>query len=92
MIVLDRKTNKGGSDTNKSIERLRKQYPAGTQVVLQHMKGEARMPAGLLGTVNYVDDVGSVFVDWSNGSSLALIPDEDDFDVVKSQEVGMNLR
>lgn len=50
------------------------------------------MPAGLVGTVNYVDDVGSVFVDWSNGSSLALIPDEDDFDVVKSQEVGMNLR
>ena len=50
------------------------------------------MPAGLVGTVNYVDDVGSIHVSWSNGSSLALIPDEDDFDVVKSQEVGMNLR
>lgn len=50
------------------------------------------MPAGLVGTVKYVDDVGSVFVDWSNGSSLALIPGEDDFDVVKSQAFDMNLR
>ncbi len=79
-------------DTNKSIERLRKQYPAGTQVVLQRMKGESRMPAGLVGTVNYVDDVGSIHVSWSNGSSLALIPGEDDFDVVKNQELDMNLR
>lgn len=50
------------------------------------------MPAGLVGVVNYVDDVGSIHVNWSNGSSLALIPGEDDFDVVKSQELDMNLR
>lgn len=79
-------------NTRKNIERLRKQYPAGTQIILQNMKGERQMPSGLTGEVAYVDDMGSVHVNWSNGSSLALIPGEDDFDIVKNQELDMNLR
>lgn len=50
------------------------------------------MPSGLTGEVTYIDDMGSVHVNWSNGSSLALIPGEDDFDIVKNQELDMNLR
>lgn len=29
---------------------------------------------GDLGTVTYIDDTGTVFVDWDNGSKLGLIP------------------
>ena len=29
---------------------------------------------GTQGIINYVDDTGTVFVDWDNGSSLGLIP------------------
>jgi len=30
--------------------------------------------AGDEGTVSFVDDAGTVFVDWDNGSSLGLLP------------------
>lgn len=76
---------------SKNIERLRKQYPAGTQIILQNMKGEVQMPSGLTGEVTYVDDMGSVHVNWSNGSSLALIPEEDEFEVMKSQQLSLEL-
>ncbi|HSX22432.1 MAG TPA: DUF4314 domain-containing protein [Gaiellaceae bacterium] len=32
---------------------------------------------GLEGTVTFVDDTGTVFVRWDNGSTLGLVPGED---------------
>lgn len=32
---------------------------------------------GMEGTVMFVDDAGTVHVDWDNGSTLGLIPGED---------------
>jgi len=29
------------------------------------------------GTVTHVDDLGTVHINWDNGSSLGMIPDED---------------
>lgn len=29
------------------------------------------------GVVNFIDDTGTVFVDWDNGSGLGLLPNED---------------
>lgn len=49
------------------------------------------MPSGLTGEVTYVDDMGSVHVNWSNGSSLALIPEKDEFEVIKSQQLSLEL-
>jgi len=34
------------------------------------------------GTINYVDDAGTIFVDWDNGSRLGLIPGIDFFEVM----------
>ena len=76
-----------GRKIRKNIERLRKQYPPGTQVVLRNMEGEIQMPFGLTGEVAFVDDMGSVHVKWSNGSSLALIPEEDDFEIIRKQQM-----
>ena len=35
------------------------------------------LKAGDEGVVNYIDDMGTVFVKWDNGSSLGLIEGED---------------
>ena len=56
------------------MARLREQYPAGTRICLNSMDGEAGMPQGLEGTVQYVDDAGQLGVKWDNGRSLSLIP------------------
>lgn len=37
---------------------------------------------GDLGTVAYIDDTGTVFVDWDNGSKLGLIPGLDQWKVL----------
>lgn len=65
-------------DVNK-IEMLRKRYPEGTMICLDHMEGEERMNPGLKGKVLFVDDAGQIHVKWENGSSLAVIPGVDSF-------------
>lgn len=42
-------------------------------------------PAGTLGTVTSVDDVGTVHVAWDNGSRLGLIPGIDRWDVINKE-------
>ena len=75
----------------KEIEHLRKKYPAGITVRLFSMTGEPQMQEGLIGTVRLVDDIGSIHVNWENGSTLALLPDEDDFEIVREQQLSLNM-
>lgn len=65
--------------SGQQLELLRKRYPKGTRVCLDHMEGESRMTLGLKGNVEYVDDAGQLHVQWENGSSLALIPGANQF-------------
>lgn len=37
---------------------------------------------GDLGTVTYIDDAGTVFVNWDSGSSLGLIPGIDQWKII----------
>ena len=55
------------------VERLRKQYPVGTRVELVRMNDEQAPPIGTHGTVNGVDDLGSIMVSWDNGGSLSVV-------------------
>lgn len=41
------------------------------------------MPYGALGTVMFIDDMGTVHVKWDNGAALGLIAGEDLWEVVK---------
>ena len=41
-----------------------------------------RLRPGTLGTVSFVDDTGTVHVDWDSGEKIGLIPGEDQWDVV----------
>ena len=56
----------------ETIERLRKQYPVGCRVELIQMDDFQAPPIGTKGTVTGVDDIGSIMVDWDNGSSLSV--------------------
>ena len=62
------------------LEQLRKQYPKGTKLQLISMRNE-KYPVlpGTVGEVTHIDDAGSIHMRWENGSSLALIPEIDSF-------------
>ena len=59
------------------VERLRKQYSAGTRVELIRMEDEQAPPIGTRGTVVGVDDMGSIMVAWDSGGSLSVLYGED---------------
>lgn len=64
--------------SRETVEKMREQYPEGTKVELISMNDPYRdMPPGLKGTVKSVDDTGTVFVRWENGSSLGAVYGED---------------
>lgn len=61
----------------ETVEQIRKEYPAGTRVRLVKMNDTQAPPIGTSGIVEGVDDIGSLMVKWSNGSSLNVIYGED---------------
>ena len=63
--------------SRETVERIREQYPAGTRIELIRMEDEQAPPIGTSGTVVGVDDIGSIIVQWDNGSSLNVVYGED---------------
>ena len=60
------------------IERLKREYPAGTRVELVSMNDEYRkLKPGEQGAVIGVDDIGTIHVNWDCGSSLGVAYGED---------------
>lgn len=73
--------NKGFAD-RKTVERLRKEYPAGTRVRLLSMDDVQAPPPGTEGTVRCVDDAGHILMSWDSGGSLNLVYGVDSFEKV----------
>lgn len=61
----------------EQLQRLRVEYPKGSRVELLQMDDSQAPPAGTLGTVVGVDDIGSIMVHWDNGSCLSVVWDVD---------------
>mgnify|MGYP002150417403 FL=1 len=40
-------------------------------------------PRGTEGTVQFVDDAGTIHVQWDTGSSLGLVPGADEWEVIE---------
>lgn len=59
------------------IEYLRENFPSGCRVMLDQMEDRQAPPAGTLGTVVHVDDIGTIHVKWDTGSSLGVVYGED---------------
>ena len=60
-----------------TVERVRKEYPVGTRVILEQMEDPQAPPIGTLGTVIGVDDTASLLMKWDNGSGLNVVYGED---------------
>lgn len=72
----------------RKAERLREQYPKGTRVLLISMGNDPRpIESGTRGTVDFVDDMATVFCSFDNGRSLGLIDSEDSFRKLTQQEL-----
>ena len=63
--------------SSRIVEALREMYPVGKRIVLVQMDDIQAPPEGTRGTVKGVDDVGSIMVEWDNGSSLNVAYGED---------------
>ena len=45
------------------------------------------LASGSIGTITFVDDTGTIFADWEDGSKLGLLPDHDRFEIIFDGEV-----
>lgn len=60
------------------VDRLRQQYPIGARVELIQMNDPyTKLRPGDQGAVLFIDDTGTVFVNWDAGSSLGVVYGED---------------
>ena len=63
--------------SEKELERIRRDYPVGTIIELIEMSDKFAPPAGTLGEIEGVDDLGDILVRWQSGSNLKVILSED---------------
>lgn len=63
------------------LKQLREEYPVGTRVELIHVDDSynRKLVPGFQGAVLWVDDMGTIHVNWDCSSGLGLIPGEDEF-------------
>lgn len=55
------------------VKNLRAAYPKGSRGVLVKMDDIQAPPIGTQGTVQGVDDIGTIMVHWDNGSHLGVV-------------------
>lgn len=71
----------------KQVQRIKGQYPEGTRIRLIGMDDPyAPIAPGTEGTVNFVDDIGTLHCTFDNGRTLGVIPGEDSFSVISHPE------
>ena len=65
--------------SKEALRALRERYPKGARVELMHMDDpyNQKLLPGCLGTVRYVDDIGTIHISWDCGSSLGVVYGED---------------
>ena len=72
---------------DSKIKLIKQMYKKGMRVKLKEMKDPyTQLKEGDEGTIEFVDDIGTIFVNWDNGSGLGLIIGEDEFEVLKEMK------
>ena len=62
------------------VVKIKEQFPKGTTIKCLQMNDPFHpVPPGTIGVVEHVDDMGTIHMNWENGSTLALIYGEDRF-------------
>ena len=66
----------------EEVEKLRERYRVVMRVRLIKMDDIQAPPIGTGGTIIKVDDAGNIRVSWDTGSSLSIIPNRDEFELL----------
>lgn len=56
----------------EEVQRIKEQYPQGTRVELDYMDDANAVESGTKGTVAFVDDIGTIHVQWDNGRKMGV--------------------
>ncbi len=71
----------------EEVELLRKQYPAGSRVMVDRMDNDPHpIEPGTKGTVDHVDSIGTIHCRFDNGRYLGLVPGEDSFHKIHDRD------
>jgi hypothetical protein len=62
--------------------RLQNDELKGKRVRCIKMNDEYPVPSGTVGTIRHVDDIGTIHVTWDDGSTLGLIQNEDEYEIL----------
>ena len=75
--------------TREEVQHVREMYPVGCRVELIRMGPDpcSKLKPGDQGTVNHVDDTGTVFVSWDCGSGLGMVYSADHIQRLEAKEV-----
>ena len=65
------------------LDKLKKEYPEGARVELLQMDDSAAPPISTKGTVIGIDDIGTIHINWDNGSSLGVVYGKDRCQIIK---------
>ena len=86
IITLD-KQSQTKNHTQEEIKYIREKYVKGTKIELVKMYDLiAPVPEGTKGIVDFVDDIGTIHVNWENGSGSGLSVGIDEFKVLGVDE------
>ena len=70
------------SHANNSVAYLRTIYKPGVRIVVHHMEDPFPIEPGTEGTVDHVDDIGTIHCVFDNGRYIGLVPGLDSFEIV----------
>lgn len=73
---------------HRQAQRYKELYPEGTRILLLHMGDDPRpVEDNTRGTVEFVDDIGTIRCSFDNGRQLGIIPGEDSFRKLTDEEL-----
>ena len=69
----------------KIVQMYKVAYPKGMRVEMVAMDDPQPIERGTRGTIEFVDDMGTIHVKWDNGRGLGIVPDVDEFKIIKEE-------
>lgn len=74
----------------RKVELIRRRYPEGTRICLDHMEDICPVESGTCGWVQFVDDAGTLHCKFDDGRTLGVIPGVDQFHKIKREQTQTN--